>query len=155
MLSPDQGRALSRGGDGVSFPEQGRSPACKTIDDDPTGLLLCRCLGGPLPAREMLRSKISLASTTQIIMPSILLEHLMTLVFYERVGHEGRRPSPYSWRIRYALAHKGVSFEVRPVRFADVDVIRGITGQHLTPVLSDGRRAVHETWDIACYLEDR
>jgi glutathione S-transferase len=41
------------------------------------------------------------------------------------------------------------------VRFADVDVIRGITGQHLTPVLSDGRRAVHETWDIACYLEDR
>ena len=79
----------------------------------------------------------------------------MTLVFYERVGHEGRRPSPYSWRIRYALAHKGVDFEVRPVRFADVDVIRGLTGQHLTPVLSDGGRAVHETWHIACYLEDR
>ncbi len=79
----------------------------------------------------------------------------MALIFYERVGHEGRRPSPYSWRIRYALAHKGVDFEVRPVRFADVDVIRGLTGQHLTPVLVDGDRAVHETWDIACYLEDR
>ena len=42
----------------------------------------------------------------------------MALIFYERVGHEGRRPSPFSWRIRYALAHKGLDFEVRPVRFA-------------------------------------
>ena len=50
----------------------------------------------------------------------------MALVFYERVGHEGRRPSPYSWRIRYALSHKGLDFEVRPVRFADVNVIRGL-----------------------------
>jgi len=79
----------------------------------------------------------------------------MPLIFYERIGHEGRRPSPYSWRIRYALAHKALGFEVRPVRFADVEVIRGLTGQHLTPVLTDTGRAVHETWDIACYLEDR
>ena len=79
----------------------------------------------------------------------------MPLIFYERVGHEGRRPSPFSWRIRYALAHKGVDFEVRPVRFADVEIIRDLSGQHLTPVLSDGDRVVHETWDIACYLEER
>src|SRR5262245_24395391 len=79
----------------------------------------------------------------------------MTWVFYDRVGHEGQLLSPYSWCIRYALAHKALDFEVRPVRFSDVDVIRGLTGQHLTPVLSDGGRAVHETWDIACYLEDR
>jgi glutathione S-transferase len=79
----------------------------------------------------------------------------MALIFFERIGHEGRRPSPFSWRIRYALAHKGVEFEVRPVRFADVGIIRALTGQHLTPVLSDGDRAVHETWDIACYLEER
>ena len=36
----------------------------------------------------------------------------MSLIFYERVGYEGRRPSPFSWRIRYALAHKGVDFDV-------------------------------------------
>ena len=77
----------------------------------------------------------------------------MALIFFERVGHEGRRPSPFSWRIRYALEHKGVDFEVRPVRFADVETIRALTGQHLTPVLSDGDHVVHETWDIACYLE--
>lgn len=79
----------------------------------------------------------------------------MSLIFYERVGHEGRRPSPFSWRIRYALAHKGVDFETREVRFADVETIRALSGQHLTPVLGDGGKVVHETWDIACYLEDR
>lgn len=79
----------------------------------------------------------------------------MTLVFYERIGHEGRRPSPFSWRIRYALAHKGVDFDERPVRFADVETIRSITGQHLTPVVDFGDEVVHETWDIACRLEDR
>jgi glutathione S-transferase len=79
----------------------------------------------------------------------------MGLIFYERVGHEGRRPSPFSWRIRYALAHKGVDYEVRPVRFADVETVRAVSGQHFTPVLADGNRVVHETWDIACYLEER
>jgi glutathione S-transferase len=79
----------------------------------------------------------------------------MPLIFYERVGHEGRRPSPFSWRIRYALAHKGVDFEVRPVRFADVETIRSLSGQHLTPILTHGDNVVHETWDIACYLEEQ
>ena len=68
----------------------------------------------------------------------------MSLTFYERVGHEGRCPSPFSWRIRYALAHKGVPFEVRPVRFADVETIRNLSGQHLTPILKHGDDVVHE-----------
>jgi hypothetical protein len=71
-----------------------------------------------------------------------LPEPPMALIFFERVGHQGRRPSPFSWRIRYALAHKAVDFEVRPARFADVEIIRALTGQHLTPVLSDGDHAV-------------
>ena len=32
----------------------------------------------------------------------------MALIFHERIGLEGRRISPFSWRIRYALAHKGL-----------------------------------------------
>ncbi|MGI9523579.1 MAG: glutathione S-transferase N-terminal domain-containing protein [Hyphomicrobiaceae bacterium] len=79
----------------------------------------------------------------------------MTLIFYERVGHEGRRPSPFSWRIRFALAHKDAAFEVRPVRFSDVETIRSLSGQRFTPVISDGDHVVHETWDIANYLENR
>ncbi len=58
-------------------------------------------------------------------------EPLMALIFFERVGHEGRRPSPFSWRIRYALEYKGVDFEVRPVQFADVETIRALTGLQL------------------------
>jgi glutathione S-transferase len=79
----------------------------------------------------------------------------MSLVMYERIGHEGRRPSPFSWRIRYALAHKGVEPEFRHVRFADVKTIVRVSGQHFVPVLTDGDRVIHDSWNIACHLEDR
>ena len=62
----------------------------------------------------------------------------MTLILHERVGLDGRRPSPFSWRIRYALAHKGVAVEYRPTRFADVDAIERLSGQRMVPVLVDG-----------------
>jgi glutathione S-transferase len=79
----------------------------------------------------------------------------MSLVMYERIGHEGRRPSPFSWRIRYALAHKGPPVEFRHVRFADVETIRALSGQHFVPIVTDGDRVIHDSWNIACYLEDR
>jgi len=79
----------------------------------------------------------------------------MSLVMDERVGHDGRRPSPFSWRIRYALARKGVSVEFRLVRFADVETIRALSGQHMVPILCGGDRVIHDSWNIACYLEDR
>ena len=79
----------------------------------------------------------------------------MSLVMYERLGHEDRRPSPFSWRIRYALAHKGVPVEFRLVRFADVATIRALSGQHMVPILCEGDRVIHDSWNIACYLEDR
>ena len=79
----------------------------------------------------------------------------MTLTMYERIGHEGRHPSPYSWRIRYALAHKGVEPEFRHVRFADVETIRALSGQHFVPIITDGDRVIHDSWNIACYLEDQ
>jgi glutathione S-transferase len=78
----------------------------------------------------------------------------MTLIMYERIGHEGRRPSPFSWRIRYALAHKGLEPEFRHVRFADVETIRSLSGQHFVPIVTDGNRVIHDSWNIACYLED-
>ena len=77
------------------------------------------------------------------------------LVFHERVGLEGRCISPFSWRIRYALAHKGLDPEVRPTRFAEVERIRRLSGQDLVPILEDGDRVVHDSWAIACYLDDR
>src|SRR5262249_41808890 len=77
------------------------------------------------------------------------------LVMYERIGADGRRPSPFSWRIRYALAHKGVPVEFRHVRFADVETIRGLSGQHFVPIVVHGDKVVHDSWNIARYLEDQ
>jgi glutathione S-transferase len=79
----------------------------------------------------------------------------MTLVFHERIGLNGRRISPFSWRIRYALAHKGIDPAVIPTRFADVQRIRDLSGQHFTPIIEHESKVVHDTWAIACYLEDR
>jgi hypothetical protein len=79
----------------------------------------------------------------------------MALIFHERVGLDGRRISPFSWRIRYALAHKGLDPEVVPTRFADVDRIRALSGQHFVPIIEDDSRVVHDSWAIACHLEDR
>jgi glutathione S-transferase len=79
----------------------------------------------------------------------------MTLIMYERVGLQERRPSPFSWRIRYALAHKAVPVDYRPVRFADAETIRSLSGQDKVPILIDGDRVIHDSWNIAVYLETR
>ncbi len=78
----------------------------------------------------------------------------MALIFHERIGLEGRRISPFSWRIRYALAHKGLDPQVIETRFADVPRIRTISQQDLTPVIEDNGKTVFDTWRIACHLED-
>jgi glutathione S-transferase len=78
----------------------------------------------------------------------------MGLIFHERVGLEGRRISPFSWRIRYALAHKGLAPSVVETRFADVDRIRTLSGQTLVPIIEDDGVVVHDSWAIACHLED-
>jgi len=53
------------------------------------------------------------------------------------------------------LAHKGVPVEFHLVRFADVETIRALSGQHMVPILRDSDRVIHDSWNIACYLEDR
>jgi glutathione S-transferase len=78
----------------------------------------------------------------------------MALVFHERIGLDGRRISPFSWRIRYALAHKGLQPEIVETRFADVGRIRTLSGQDLVPIIEDAGRVVHDSWAIACHLEE-
>jgi glutathione S-transferase len=82
-------------------------------------------------------------------------DEIMSLIMYERVGHEGCRPSPFSWRIRFALAHKQLDAEYRLTRFADVETIWNLSGQKFVPILVDGQTVVHDSWNIAAYLEDR
>lgn len=77
------------------------------------------------------------------------------LKLYDLAGAQAdRRFSPYCWRIRMALAHKGLEVETIAWRFNDKAVIAA-SGQGRVPVLVDGDRWLHESWDIACHLEDR
>ena len=77
------------------------------------------------------------------------------LKLYDLAGAQGdRRFSPYCWRIRMALAHKGLEVQTLPWRFSDKAALAP-TGQGRVPVLVDGEQWLHESWDIACYLEDR
>lgn len=78
----------------------------------------------------------------------------MTVVLYDLAGADpARRFSPYCWRIRMALAHKGLDVDARPWRFTEKDVIAA-SGQGLVPVIVDGGRTVADSWQIARYLEE-
>jgi len=73
---------------------------------------------------------------------------------YELAGTEPDRLfSPYCWRTRMALAHKGLSARTIPWRFTEKDAIAK-SGQGLVPVLVDGDRWIADSWAIAEYLED-
>jgi glutathione S-transferase len=73
---------------------------------------------------------------------------------YELAGADPNRLfSPYCWRVRYALAAKGLRAETIPWRFAQKDAIAP-HGSDKVPVLLDGGRAVVESFAIAEYLED-
>jgi glutathione S-transferase len=77
----------------------------------------------------------------------------MSRTLYDLQGADDRRYSPYCWRIRLALAHKGLQFDTVPVRFCDKELL-AFSGQIRVPVLTDGDTTVFDSWDIACYLED-
>lgn len=77
----------------------------------------------------------------------------MPIQLYELVGRDDRRFSPYCWRTRLALEHKGLDYETIPVRFSDKDLI-AFSGQERVPVIRDGDTVVSDSWVIAEYLED-
>jgi glutathione S-transferase len=71
---------------------------------------------------------------------------------YELVFDDGRSSSPYVWRIRYALARKGLPFESVPLGFTQIPAV--FKGRFKTvPVIEHGDRMMAESWDIAEYLD--
>jgi glutathione S-transferase len=78
----------------------------------------------------------------------------VTIKLFDLAGAEpDRRFSPYCWRTKLALAHKGLTVETIPWRFSDTDAIE-MSGQRRVPVLLDGDKVVSDSWTIAEYLED-
>ena len=76
----------------------------------------------------------------------------MAITLYELVDGKGRRYSPYCWRIRMALAHKGLRPDIELCWHSDRKL--AFSGQSLVPVLVDGRRVVNDSWSIASYLDE-
>jgi glutathione S-transferase len=88
--------------------------------------------------------------------PCVRIPHhpRMTLLLHDLAGADpGLRFSPYCWRTRFALAHKGLPVETIPWRFTERDAI-AFSGQSRVPVLRDGDRTVFDSWSIAEYLEE-
>jgi len=81
----------------------------------------------------------------------------MARVLYDLcAGDPAVRFSPYCWRAKMALAHKGLAFEARPWLFTEREAL-GFSGQGRVPVLVDGEgegeRVVADSFAIALHLE--
>ena len=79
----------------------------------------------------------------------------MSIVLHDLAGADPDvRFSPYCWRTRFALAHKGLPVETVPWRFSDGAAI-AFSGQGKVPVIQDEGRVVSDSWTIAEYLEEQ
>ena len=79
----------------------------------------------------------------------------MTITMYDLAGVEAdRRFSPFCWRAKMALAHKGLAVETVPWRFTEKDKLPQPNAGRV-PVIRDGDRVVHDSTAIADYLDER
>ena len=84
--------------------------------------------------------------------PLVIAETILAITLYDLVDKDGKRYSPYGWRIRMALAHKGLHATIELCWHSDRKL--SFSGQPLVPVLVDGTRVVNDSWNIACYLDE-
>jgi len=79
----------------------------------------------------------------------------MAITMYDLAGVEAdRRFSPFCWRARMALAHKGLDVETVPWRFTEKDKLPA-PNEGRVPVIVDGDTIVHDSSTIADYLDER
>jgi glutathione S-transferase len=76
------------------------------------------------------------------------------LELYDLVGKNDLRFSPFCWRAKAALAYKKIPYTTIPVRYMDKDKI-AFSGQGAVPVIRDNGKGVHDSWNIARYLEEK
>jgi glutathione S-transferase len=78
----------------------------------------------------------------------------MAIALHDLAGADpALRFSPYCWRTKMALAHKGLVVETIPWRFTEREAL-AFSGQGRVPVIRDGDTVVSDSWSIAEYLDD-
>ena len=79
----------------------------------------------------------------------------MTIRLYDLATADPElRFSPYCWRVKMALAHKGLEWEEVPVHFTEKERLPE-PNNGTVPVLVDGTTVVSDSWSIAAYLDER
>ncbi len=79
----------------------------------------------------------------------------MAIKFYDLAGIDPEILfSPYCWRVRMSLLHKGLEFTSIPWRFLEKETIAE-SGHKAVPVINDDGTWVGDSWKIAKYLDEK
>lgn len=76
----------------------------------------------------------------------------MAIKLYDLRLKGDRRPSPFCWRAKFALAHTGLAWTEVPIGFTDKAAL-AFAQSTLVPVIDDGGTPVKDSWQIALHLE--
>lgn len=77
----------------------------------------------------------------------------MTRTLYDLCGRDERlRFSPYCWRVRMTLAHKGLEFDTVAWRFEDKEAL-AFADYDKVPVLCDNEQVIIDSFEIMRYLD--
>ena len=75
------------------------------------------------------------------------------ITLYDLAFDDDRRPSPFCWRAKFALAHKGLDYTNVPMGFTEKEKI-AFADSKTVPVIQDGEKPVKDSWAIAVYLDE-
>ena len=76
------------------------------------------------------------------------------ITLYDLAFDNDRRPSPFCWRAKFALKHKGLAWRDEPMGFTEKQKIAFAHSQTV-PVIHDGPKVVKDSWAIAQHLDER
>ncbi len=75
------------------------------------------------------------------------------ITLYDLTFQEDRRPSPFCWRAKFALKHKGLAWRDEPCGFTEKEKVAFAQSQTY-PVIHDGTKVVKDSWTIARHLDE-
>jgi glutathione S-transferase len=74
------------------------------------------------------------------------------ITLYDLAFDKDLRPSPFCWRVKLALKHKGLAWRDEPCGFTEKQKIAFAQSQTY-PVIHDGTKVVKDSWVIAQHLD--